>query len=59
MRKNGVLTYVHGDHLGSTMLTTNSSGAALTDEGYYAYGLRRRGGELGTTTAGPKGHPRR
>ena len=57
MRKNGVLTYLHGDHLGSTFLTTNSSGAALTDEGYYAYGRYRRGGELGTTTAAPSGFP--
>jgi len=26
MRQNGQLTYLHGDHLGSTVLTTDSSG---------------------------------
>ncbi len=47
-RKHGVLTYLHTDHLGSPVLTTNSSGTTVTDHGYYAYGLDRRGGELGT-----------
>lgn len=48
MRKNGVLTYLHSDQLGSIVLTTNGSGAMLTAAGYYTYGRYRRCGELGT-----------
>ncbi|MEZ4870611.1 MAG: hypothetical protein R3C14_55290 [Caldilineaceae bacterium] len=32
MRQLGVLTYLHSDHLGSTVLETNSSGGLSTDE---------------------------
>ena len=47
-RKNGVLSYLHGDHLSSTMLTTNGSGTTTGDHRYYPYGRRRDGAELGT-----------
>jgi RHS repeat-associated protein len=43
-----MLAHVHGDQLGSTVLTTNSSGNATGGEGYYAYGRFRVGNELGT-----------
>jgi hypothetical protein len=36
-RKNGVLSYLHGDHLGSTVLTTNSNGASSGDHHYLVY----------------------
>ncbi len=44
MRKDGVLTYLHSDHLGSTVLETNpsaalrasASGAMTTDATYFA-----------------------
>ena len=42
-------TYLHADPLGSTALTTNASGNAVDDHGYYAYGKDRRGSELHTT----------
>ena len=48
MRKNGVLTYLHGDHLGSTVLTSNSSGAFTGQDLRHAYGRYRAGTELGT-----------
>ncbi|MCE7979972.1 MAG: RHS repeat-associated core domain-containing protein [Caldilinea sp. CFX5] len=48
MRVNGILTYLHSDHLGGTALATNSSGNVITDQGYYAYGRYRRGGALPT-----------
>lgn len=47
-RKNGVLSYLQGDHLGSTVLTTNSSGNVTGNHGYYAYGKDRYGSEVGT-----------
>jgi hypothetical protein len=50
-----MLTYLYGDHLGSTVLTTNSSGAFSGQEWYHAYGRYRGGHELGTA---PSGHPR-
>ncbi len=44
MRINGVLQYLHADHLGSTVLTTNATNATVIgDEGYLAYGRNRRG----------------
>ena len=48
MRKNGVLSYLHGDHLGSTVATSNSSGTFSGQEWYHAYGRYRGGHELGT-----------
>ena len=48
MRKNGVLSYLHGDHLGSTVATSNSSGNFSGQEWYHAYGRYRGGHELGT-----------
>jgi len=45
---NGVLCYLHGDQLDSTVLTTNSGGATTGNEGYYAYGRQRTGNELAT-----------
>ena len=48
MRKNGVLSYLHGDHLGSTFATSNSSGNFSGQEWYHAYGRYRGGHELGT-----------
>ena len=48
MRKNGVLAYLHGDHLGSNFATTNSSGNFSGQEWYHAYACYRGGHELGT-----------
>jgi len=48
LRKNGVLSYLHGDHLGSTFATTNGSGNFSGQEWYHAYGRYRGGHELGT-----------
>jgi RHS repeat-associated protein len=48
MRKNGVLSYLHGDHLGSTVATSNSSGNFSGQEWYHAYGRYRGGHELGS-----------
>ncbi len=44
-RQGGVLTYLHGDHLGSASLATNASGAKITnsDTRYYPYGVTRPG----------------
>ena len=40
---NGVLTYLHTDHLGSTVMTTDTSTNtnASGDQSYYAYGKQR------------------
>ncbi len=45
MRQGGVLTYLHGDHLGSASLATDASGAKITDSDirYYPYGVTRPG----------------
>ena len=52
MRTNGVLSYLHGAPtgrpLGSTVLTTNGSGAFTGQELRHAYGRYRGGTELGT-----------
>ncbi len=47
-RQDGVLTYLHTDHLGSTLLATNSSGAMVGEHRYRAYGSSRGGDELAT-----------
>jgi RHS repeat-associated protein len=41
MRKNGAVTYLHGDHLGSTSLATDASGQPLARVLYYPYGEER------------------
>ena len=41
MRKNGQLTYLHGDHLGSTSLATDAGGAKVSRALYYPYGETR------------------
>ena len=40
-----MLTYLHGDHLGSASLATDASGTKITDSGtrYYPYGVTRPG----------------
>ncbi len=38
MRENGVLYYLHSDHLGSTSLTTNESGDVAAAQKYLPYG---------------------
>jgi RHS repeat-associated protein len=42
------LYYLHSDHLGSTSLTTNSSGGEVARQTYYPYGQVRSGGGLPT-----------
>ncbi len=44
-RQGSVLTYLHGDHLGSASLATDASGAKITDSDtrYYPYGVTRPG----------------
>jgi RHS repeat-associated protein len=41
MRKGGVLYYLHGDHLGSTSLTTDASGGIVAQSRYLPYGQER------------------
>lgn len=48
MKQNGHLTYLHNDHLGSTVLATDDQGDILTNRGYRAYGNYRSGGTLPT-----------
>ncbi len=45
LRQGGVLTYLHGNHLGSASLATNAGGANITDSDtrYYPYGATRPG----------------
>ena len=43
MRQGGVLTYLHGDHLGSASLATNASGAKVAEQRYLPYGGTRSG----------------
>ena len=47
MRKNGTLYYLLADHLGSTSLTTNTSGALVSELRYKAWGETRH--SSGTT----------
>ena len=44
MAKGGEFRYLHGDHLGSTVMETNLSGAVITDQQYYAFGGQRDSG---------------
>jgi RHS repeat-associated protein len=41
MRQGDVVYYLHGDHLGSTSLTTNQSGAIVAQTRYLPYGQER------------------
>jgi RHS repeat-associated protein len=41
MKDNGTLYYLHGDHLGSTSLTTNTSGAVVSVNSYTPFGTSR------------------
>ncbi|OQA14561.1 MAG: hypothetical protein BWY63_03136 [Chloroflexi bacterium ADurb.Bin360] len=43
MRQGGVLTYLHGDHLGSASLATDVSGAKVSEQHYLPYGGTRSG----------------
>ena len=38
MRRDGVVYYLHTDHLGSTSLTTDDSGELVAEQRYYPYG---------------------
>lgn len=49
MRQGDVVYYLHGDHLGSTTLTTDQTGAVVAEQRYLPYGeLRWTGGALPT-----------
>jgi hypothetical protein len=48
MKVGTTLTYLNGDHLGSTALSTNSSGVFEVGQGYNGYGKYRTGGSLPT-----------
>ncbi|NJN93666.1 MAG: RHS repeat-associated core domain-containing protein [Anaerolineales bacterium] len=41
MRQGNVVYYLHGDHLGSTSLTTNQSGVLVSQARYLPYGEER------------------
>ena len=41
VKRGSDLFHLHGDHLGSTSLTTDSEGAATASRAYYAYGSER------------------
>jgi RHS repeat-associated protein len=43
MRKGSTLTYLHGDHLGSTSLATTAGGGVNDEMRYYPYGEARSG----------------
>ncbi|MCI0478647.1 MAG: hypothetical protein L0Y55_20590 [Anaerolineales bacterium] len=39
--RNNAVTYLHGDHLGSTNVASNASGALVSRQTYYAYDAPR------------------
>ena len=41
MRRDGVVQYVLGDHLGSTSLSLDAAGAKLAESRYFPYGEER------------------
>jgi uncharacterized protein RhaS with RHS repeats len=41
LRKNGVLRWLLGDHLGSTSLATNDTGGQVSRQLYYPFGETR------------------
>ena len=43
MRKGGALYYLHADHLGSTVLTTDANGVSQSNQQYAAFGSPRGG----------------
>ena len=45
-----VLTYLHGDHLGSVSLTTNASGQKVSEQRYKPYGEVRWSSGAGMPT---------
>jgi RHS repeat-associated protein len=47
---NQTLSYLHGDHLASTSVTTSNTGAKTNDVRYYAYGGQRSGNVLNLPT---------
>ena len=47
---NQTLSYLHGDHLASTSVSTNNTGAKTNDVRYYAYGGQRSGNVLNLPT---------
>jgi RHS repeat-associated protein len=49
VRQSGTLYYLHTDHLGSTSVTSNASGAQVGSQTYYTYGaVRTTSGTLQT-----------
>ena len=59
MKRGSTTTYLHADHLGSTVLETNNLDNATADQKYYAYGKQRDTGSVVTEHkfTGPKGLP--
>jgi RHS repeat-associated protein len=41
MKQGSAVTYLHGDHLGSTSVASNASGALVSRQTYYAFGAVR------------------
>ena len=41
VKRGAALHHLHGDHLGSTSLTTDTAGATTASRAYYAYGAER------------------
>ena len=50
VRQNNTLSYLHGDHLGSTSVTTSNTGATTNNVRYFAYGGQRSGNLLALPT---------
>ncbi len=47
-RGSSTITYLHGNHLGSTVLETSVIGITVNDEKYFAYGEQRDTGPVNT-----------
>ncbi len=47
-RGSSTITYLHGNHLGSTVLETSVIGISVNDEKYFAYGEQRDTGPVNT-----------
>jgi hypothetical protein len=50
--QEGTLTYLHGDHLGSTSLATNDQGGELYRRGYHSFGEERYAVGVAVTDCG-------
>jgi RHS repeat-associated protein len=50
--QEGTLTYLHGDHLGSTSLATNGAGEEVYRRGYHPFGEERYGTGVAVTDYG-------